>query len=224
VPSTALATAVLAEEAIPSIRNWEVAIKGRLNPAKLGNTGGVTFTGGYVLNVKDWKLDLSWEPQKSTAMTGAAVTANAFIPGILKWGGGFTGFVDTATNIEPPGEDAATLELKLVDLATDLLLSGSAFTTQVSTTVAPGKIVEYAYDFRGTGNLASQQGSAPYAAFLWSNGSVPKPTAGSLVLTSYTGKTYIGDAFMKSMSITVTLEGIIMIDIVAQGTGVLTIA
>ncbi|TXH17505.1 MAG: hypothetical protein E6R03_03820 [Hyphomicrobiaceae bacterium] len=224
VQTTPLSTGIIANTAIPNIRDWEVAIKGRLNPAKLGNTGIVTFTGGYVLNVKDWKVDLAWEPQKATSMSASAVTANSFIPGILTWGGNFTGFADTGTGIEPPGEDAATLTLVLANLATDLQLSGSAFTTQVQSTVAPGKIVEYAYDFRGTGDLTSQAGSSPYSTFLWSDGAIPKPTAGSLVLTSYTGRTYTGDAFMKSMSITVTLENIIMIDIVAQGSGALTIA
>jgi hypothetical protein len=202
-----------------------VDIKGRLNPAKLGNAGIVTFSGGYVLNVKEWNLDLAWEVLKSTAMSGSVVTAHSFIPGILKWNGSFKGNADTGTGIEPPGEDAAALVLKLMeDGATDLQVSGSAISTSVSTMVKPGQLVEYTYDFTGTGNLTSQAGGTNYTTFLWSNGSVPKPSTGELVLTSYTGRTYTGDAFMKSMKIAVSVENIITIDIVAQGTGALAIA
>lgn len=199
---------------------------GRLNPAKLGNTGSVTFSGGYVANVRSYRLNLNWDVLDSTSMSGSTVANRSFInAGILKWGGEYVARVDDTTALVLPGASAATLTLKVAeDGANDVQLSGSATATRLGAVVRIGQLAEANYSFVGSGDLTSQKGSSTYATFLFADGPVGVPATGSLVLRSHTGRTYTGNAFMSSMTIDVAVDGMIGIEIGFQGTGALTVA
>lgn len=224
--TTAFASSqVYAMSALANILSWSATIKGRLNPAKLGNTGIATFSGGYVTNIKRWKLDASWNPQDSTAMDTSAVTTRSFIPGLLKWSGDYTCNTDSSTAIVAPGAAAAALVLKIAeDGANDVQFSGTAFATQAGVNVRIGSISETNYTFDGTGNLTSQAGSSVYSTFLFANGTVTTPATGSLVLRAATGRTYTGSAFLSALSVSVSVDAVVEFDMTVQGSGALTIA
>lgn len=214
-----------AHEFLANIYGWSATIRGRLNPAKLGNTGSVTFSGGYTVRVKNYSIDLNWGAEEDTGMSGSTVAAREFIPGILEWGGEYTCRVDDTTALVLPGASAASLTLKIAeDGANDVTLSGNAFAERLSTNIEVGRIVEAVYAFKGSGDLTSADGSTAYTPFLWADGVIVRPTTGSLVLRAATGRTYTGNAFSERVRITVPVDGIIEIEVTARGSGALAVA
>ena len=210
---------------IPNIYDGTVSIKTRINPASIGNKGNVTFSGGYATNIKEWSVTLATDPQESTAFSGSTVLARTYIPSLLNWSGSYTGYVDGTTPLEPVGEVAAALVLKAIeDGATDVQLSGNAFSTQLASTVRVGQIAEASYSFRGDGDITSAVGAGSFTAWFFAAGVVAPPVVGSLVLQAATGRTYTMDAFWESVTVACAVDGLVTADITARISGVVSIA
>lgn len=214
---------------INGLSSWAGQIRQRLKTAQTGDAGLVEWTstaGNYATNIKRWSLAVEVDPHETTAFATTPPTARTFIPGKLRWGGEFDGYLDGTTAATQPVYSAttnpATLTLRLRDLATDDALSGSAFTTRAPISVSPGGVATIGYSYRGSGNLT--QSTPTSGTTVFPTGAVAIPTAGSLVLTAASGRTYTGSAFWTRVTIENAVNEMAAVTIDFQGSGVLTIA
>lgn len=205
---------------IPNIRSWSGSITTRFTTALIGSSGLVTFGSGYTANTRAWTLDLTNDAKDTTVFNGSGVTYRTFVPGLLSWGGTYETYVDNTTALVFPGASAASATFKLVeDGATDRTLAGNIIASSVPVTVQVGELPTATFTYVGSGTLTAA-GSANF----FPSGAIVAPETGSLVLQSYTSRTYTGDAFFTSVSISCAVDGVITATINFQGTGALTIA
>ena len=214
---------------IPNLISWDGAIKCFLNPAKIGSSGLLTFSGmptsTSVVNCKSWEVTLNSTPQDVTAFASGGVTTRSFIPTIYNWQGTAQCYLDGTTALVAPGAAAASATLKVAeDGATDPGFTGNAFATQFGAPVKVGSTTLVNYSLRGTGDLTATVGSSTYATWWFAAAAIPLPVAGSLVLQAVTSRTYTGSAFWKSLKISCMVDGVVTLDIGFQGTGALVIA
>lgn len=197
---------------------WETWLKA---PAE-GSAGLVTYTAGYTANLNAWELEAEADEFESTAFGG---TVKAYTPGGFKWRGSFSGHLDDTTAAVAVGNsnEPATGTFKYQEKgATDNTLSGSIFTHGANLAVAPSALNAIAYNFRGSGALTQSTPSAGVGII--PNGVLPVPTAGSLVLTASSGRTYTGSAFWTRIGISCRVNELVRVRVRARGTGALTIA
>lgn len=197
------------------------------NTPASGYTGLVTWS-TYSTNIREWGLDLAWAEKQVTAFNGTGVSAHDYIPLEASWRGTFAGYLDGTTNVTlptVPGATYASLALKLLEATTDDTLTGTAAATQISADVGIGTGGDFAYSFEGSGDLVAAGTNYGVASSgIFSSGSLITPTAGSLVLTAISGRTFTGNAFPTGVSWRVGVAAGIEATINFRGTGALTIA
>lgn len=223
------------------LAEWTATLTGYYPRAtkKIGNGGLVTFAAGDVLHVKGWNLNIEGTEIDITKFTGANVTDKIFRPGPYKWGGDYEGFVDSATaasNITAAGTAASAATFKATEEgAVDSSFSGNIYTNNLDIGVAVGSTNPNTkkYSFTGSGQLthtyptglgllgtSSPQLIVPSSWDKDGDG-VPDRT---LTLKADTGRTFVGAAFWKSISISTTLPDLIKVVVGVRGSGALTIS
>lgn len=220
---------------------WTATLTGLYPKAtkKIGNGGLVTYAAGDVLHIKGWNLNIETQEIDITEQASSPVLWKSYRPGVIKWGGDFEGHIDSGTNVSgvtPPGTAASAMTLKVTEEgATDSSLAGSAFIHAVDVGIQVGSTTPNTkkYQFTGSGDLTHT-----YPAGLGLTGtSSPSVIAPSswdadgdgvgdrtLVFQADSGRTYTGNAFWRSISISNQLNDLIKIVVGIRGTGALTIA
>lgn len=222
--STVFASTVYARSFAVGLYNATARITSQLNSPKFGTDGLVTTTGsGYVTNCYAWNATIDWEPQPADKFASTGPSMRSFIPGLLRMTGSYSCWVDTSTAItkaSTPGT-AETLTFKFIeDGANDKTITASCW-IRPRAVVQVGDIPSVTYDFASTGNVTIGGYSAgvkhPLES-LHSSGTIITPTIGSLVMQSHASRTYTMDAFVSSWSIDVNLNGLVVMNLTAQGT------
>jgi hypothetical protein len=214
---------------IPNIITWDGSISAFLNPAKIGSSGLLTFSGmptsGSVVNAKSWEVNVTNTPADTTAFASGGVTYRTFIPTINAWSASAVCYLDGTTALVAPGAAAAAATLKVTeDGATDPGFTGNGFATQFGAPVKVGELTSVSYSIEGDGDLTATVGASTYASWWFAAAVVALPAAGSLVLQATTGRTYTGSAFWKSLKVSCMVDGVVKLDIGFQGSGTLAIA
>lgn len=224
-------SAIITRTNIAAPYSWSGSITCRSpNTPATGFSGSVAWSSGnYSTNVRDWNLNLQCGEKQVTAFDGTGIVAHQFIPLAWSWSGGFTGYIDGTTALAlptVPGATLATLTLKALENTgtTDDTLAGTAVVTQVGADVGIDGTGDYSYAFTGSGDLTAAGDNYGVASTgVWSSGALVTPTAGSLVLTAATSRTYTGNAFPTGIAWRVGVDSGIEVTINFRGTGALTI-
>ncbi len=225
-------SAVISTTKMAAPYSWTGSITCR-SPAtpQTGYSGSVAWATGtfdYATGIREWNLDLTCDEKLVTVFNGTGVVAHAYIPLAWSWRGGFTGYHDDTTPPDLPDiptNTLSTLTLMAVNTTVDDTLSGTAVVTQLGVDVGVDGTGDVAYSFEGTGGLTAAGTDFGIASTgIWSSGSLVTPTAGSLVLTAASGRTYTGNAFPTGVSFRVGVDSGIETTIAFRGTGALTIA
>ncbi|MBX3376049.1 MAG: hypothetical protein KF678_03485 [Phycisphaeraceae bacterium] len=214
---------------IPGLKSWSGTISCQLATPRIGNAGLVTYSSGYVANVKSFNISLNADSTDTTVFASTDPTWKSFTPGIVRWSGSYETFLDSATAPHGAGMAAepAAASFALVDDAgstADKILAGNVITQSLGISVAPASISTANYAFVGddqptvtgtyVGGIMTDPGGGVY--------SITTPIAGAMVLQSYTSQTFSGSAFWTSISFKCEVGQPITVDINFQGTGPLT--
>lgn len=115
--------------------------------AHYAGKAGEVDTGAGVTGIKAWSLDYTVEMLETTDFADAGV--RSYLAGPSGWSGSFEGLKDGVALVIGT---AVSLTLKETQTATQKW-TGSAFITAAHAAVAADGLVEYSYDFQGTGAL-----------------------------------------------------------------------
>lgn len=114
-----------------------------------GDTGTVTFAGGYVTNVKSWTLNIVADEHDVTDF--AATAWAAYLGGLKRWSGSYDCWLDSATVIVDGLAAAAAIVLTA---NTGQTFTGNAWITTNDVKVNPADPNQVTVNFRGSGALA----------------------------------------------------------------------
>ena len=114
-----------------------------------GVTGTVSFTSGYVANVKAWELTHEAETHDITDFTSSG--PRAFLGGLTQWSGSYTCNYDSSTVAVAPGAAAAALVLTAM---TGQTFGGTAILQSFSLSASVDGIPEITCSFQGTSTLS----------------------------------------------------------------------
>lgn len=209
---------------IKGLRSGEGTYEALLKVPDQGAAGLVTFSGGTVINVMGWDMELNREEHETTIFNATVPTWRTFLPGLWSWNGTFTGYLDDTTALTAPGNanEPATGTFRYQEKgATDSTLSGSIFTTAANVGASPRRVNSLDYTFRGSGALTQSTPSAGVGIF--PNGAVGNEAAQTLTLTASTGRTFTGSAFWRSISISCRMSNLVTIRVGFRFTGEVTI-
>jgi hypothetical protein len=213
---------------------WEVEITARFprSTPKGGNEGLITFAAGYVLHLGDYTLNLDWGAVEITEKAATAVVWKAFRPRHLQWSGTYQVLADSGTGLSLPtaattAPSAATFKVT-EEGGTDNAFTGSIRTESLGVGITIGNRVEGDYAFSGSGDLTvvGSSNMLPAGALAlpdWDNDSDGVADR-SLVITAASGRTYTGNAYLRSLSVSVPTANMIEVRAIAQGSGALTVA
>jgi hypothetical protein len=119
-----------------------------------GTTGGVTFANGFATNVKKWEGSAKMDAEDTTDFAAATAGAKEFTPtGLEEWEGNILCIAEgsTATSADQIVHAGVTGSATLT-MGTGKTLTGNIVVTEVKFgPVEPGKPVEIAQSFKGTG-------------------------------------------------------------------------
>ena len=110
---------------------------------------GIGDSASRVAGINQWSVDYTVDMLETTDFSASGIAT--YIPGISRWGGTFSGFKD---GVPQSLGVANSVSLFLAESQT-LNWSGLAFISGVHPNTNYDGIVSYAYDFQGTGALAS---------------------------------------------------------------------
>lgn len=214
---------------MPGLKNWQANIVSILNPSRIGNKGGVTFSTGYVgdpiaVSVRSWSITFVSTELETTDFepTGDWRT---FRGGLNSWSGTYECLMDDTTQLDA-GADwlasspaAATFTYDSTDSPNPKALSGNIIVTGYTINVTPSDLQTVTVSFRGSGALTSAGSTNPPIAA----GAIAVPTAGAITLNSSSLRTFTGTAFPQSIAFNVPYDSLIEITTVARGTGALAV-
>lgn len=212
--------------AIPGLQSWSGSFKALLKVPAYGNGGLVTFAAGYTVNLNSWDMSIVRDVIDTTIFNATSPTVKSFIPGLFKWSGSFSGFLDDTTLAIFPGTNslepaAATFKYQEKG-ATDNSLAGSILTTRTNIGVKPSAANSISYSWRGTGDVTQSTPSA--GTGIITAGALGLQAASTLTLTSDATRTFSGSAFWKSIGIRVVMGQLVELDVGFAGTGSLSIS
>ena len=209
---------------LSGLRSITGEIRTRIDGAKLGNTGLITFSSGYVVGAKSYNLNLSATEHETTAFNATAPVAKTWIPGLLSWEGSYRcNHDDTTAAAQVGGIASASAVFRTIDDSTDHTLTGNIITTRGPITVQVGELAEIEYAFKGDGALAvagTGTWTSPFVASVPAN---VANTAGSLVLQAVTSRTFTFSAFWTRIAIEVAVGQPITFVVGFRGSGDVTI-
>jgi len=237
---TAFAAGLTSKANRAGLATWSGTITGRYPQAtkKLGNSGSVTFAGGYAQHVRSWELELAADALDITEMSGSAVTWRAFRPGLIGWSGSYEARVDSATAVNLPtlasgSSGAATFKIS-EEGTTDNAFAGNIIVPELGVDVEVSALNTARYSFTGDGTLSNTYAStlgllsasaSPYTVTTpsWDTNGDGTPDV-SLVLQAASGRTFTGPAFWKSLRVSCPVDGLIEVSVGVQGAGALVLA
>jgi predicted secreted protein len=112
-----------------------------------GTKGYVKDTASTVTGINQWTLDYTVDMLETTDFSASGVAA--YIPGVSRWSGSFSGFKDGA-----PRALGVTDSVSIVlGEAPTTNWSGMAYISGIHPSTNFDGIVAYSYDFQGTGAL-----------------------------------------------------------------------
>ncbi len=114
----------------------------------LAGTGGSVLAAALATGIKSWSADYTVDVLETTDFGDAGV--KSYILGCSGWAGSFEGFKDGVAL--PLSTTAIALQLK-ESATTGQVWTGQAYITGVHPSVSFDGIVQYSYDFQGTGAL-----------------------------------------------------------------------
>ncbi len=122
---------------------------------KFSGAKGYVGASTAIAGINQWSMDYTVDMIETTDFSVAGVAA--YIPGINRWSGTFSGFKDGA----PKALGTTTaVDLWLLESATAAIASsetkvwkGSAYISGIHPTTNFDGIVSYAYDFQGTASI-----------------------------------------------------------------------
>lgn len=117
--------------------------------ARVVGYGGALHAPGAIVGVREWSIDYVAAALDTSGYDGGQ--DKTFLPGQKEWSGSFSGFKDGAplaigTLITAELRESAVVTQKWV---------GDLYITRVGAASAVDGVVTYAYDFQGTGPLAT---------------------------------------------------------------------
>lgn len=118
----------------------------------IGQGGSVTFTSGYVLNVKSWTLNIVADEHDITDFASTADWGE-YMTGLKRWSGSYECFLDESTAFVLPGFEPFGSALVLTS-SLGRTFSGNAISTSGDITANPADPNKVTVNFRGTGTLA----------------------------------------------------------------------
>lgn len=121
----------------------------------LGQTGTVTFTSGYVANVKSWTLNIVADEHDITDFASTD-DWHEYMSGLRSWSGSYDCLLDDTTPAVVPGFGAAGAGTALVlTSSTGRTFTGTAISTADDISVSPLEPNRITVRFRGTGALVA---------------------------------------------------------------------
>lgn len=115
--------------------------------AKIAGTIGYVGASTAIAGITQWSLDYAVDMLETTDFTASGI--GAYIPGVCRWSGTFSGYKDGA-----PQAIGASVNLWLAESASATQIwKGEAYISAVHPTTNFDGVVSYAYDFQGTASL-----------------------------------------------------------------------
>lgn len=179
---------------------------------KLGISGSVTDGPGYVTRPLRWSLDIEYGEEEITSQTGAAGTFRRFMPGgVGSWKGQYTCLAIDSVTVGLPttsNSQGTTATFKMLEDTTDPAFTGPIIITGQSQPITHKGRQEVTFTFQGSGNLSHVKGTNLPSLLYTGTQNVARPfwddgTASTQDLTVqyFTGRTYAGKAFWRSLRI-----------------------
>jgi len=121
---------------------------------KIAGLSGYVGVSTAVAGINQWSLDYTADMLETTDFSASGVAA--YIPGVSRWSGTFSGYKDGA----PQGLGVTTaVSLVLAESASaPQRWSGLAYISGIHPTTNFDGVVGYAYDFQGTASLTVPTG------------------------------------------------------------------
>ena len=117
--------------------------------AKVSGRKGYVNTASLVTGINQWTLDYTVDMLDTTDFSASGVAT--YIPGVSRWSGSFSGYKDGTPQVLGT-TNAITL---ILGEAAATNWQGSAYINGVHATTNFDGIVQYQYDFQGTGALTT---------------------------------------------------------------------
>jgi hypothetical protein len=223
------------------LRAWSGTIRGTTTRAAraIGNAGLVTFASGYATHVNEWAASFEANELDITDFDAADTTWRYWMPGkLVRVSGSYRGFIDAATGTALPvspsasgtGSASATFGLTAANT-----FAGNIVTNKLDVDIPIGAdgVQTYAYEWQADGDITVASGvSSPgnnilptgtFDQFTW-DADADGVADLSMVVTSSSGRTYTGAAFLTGLSVTVPVGGLIEVSATFRGSGPLTVA
>lgn len=220
--STIMAASLTTGLNLKGLRSWSVTMEGHRPTAAIGSAASITFSPGYVANVRSWEIVFTADEYDNTAMGSAATSAGwrTFAGGIWRVSGQYEAFLDDTTPLTAPGNGSEPATMTL-DIGGTKTFAFSAQTQGGPVDVAIGQpqVVRYSFNNAGAVTVTDSGNTLPMP-----NTGLAIPTASSLVLqsTSTNTQTFTGSAFPRVIRMRCPVDGPIITTIEARGTGAIT--
>lgn len=211
------------------LREWSGTIRGRYASTPLvGYLGNIAHSGGDILYVEKWALQISALVHKFTGLQSTATLAGweSFRPGLIEWKGSYDGFLDSATTPVLPQTPQTAAAAATLTLTTSNTFAGTILVNNLTLASSPRDLNKKGISFMGSSTL-----TAAGSANLFAAGAVTTPewdTTGdgvsdsTMVFTLSSGRTLTGAAFWTEISVTVDPKAFTEITVNFRGSGALT--
>jgi hypothetical protein len=233
--TTAFSAAAAFTSSITGLRGSSVQFSGRWEPANNSNSIAITYTNGYIANLRRLTMNISYAVQESTVSDGSGVVARSYLPGLYTVRGQYECFVDDTTAIVLPGSSTSgSATFKFIENSSDdHTAAGTIRSTVANIGMAVGNIptITYDYEFESAVTFAGETDgstgtyhSSPFKYWIDSaSGVLGTSATGSLVLTAATGRTYTANAFPAAINIEAVVGQPLGITVNAQISGNVTV-
>lgn len=226
------------EKSISGLREWNVTFRGSYpkTAPKIGNTGLITYSAGYVQYVDSYRISMDFGEERITQQSGAPTWEDFMPSGVPSITFTYVARTvnDTALsfpNVPNATGDSATFKL-CEDGASDPTISGLVTVQQLGTAWGPKGQMRANYGGRFTGDVTETAGSnfpillgtsSPHVivAPMWGNGTLG-PNTTQIVMQSTTSRTYTGYCFIRTLEIECATNGAVTLSGSCRGIGALT--
>jgi hypothetical protein len=181
---------------------------------KVGNAGLVTVTDGYTQYVTDWKLDYDFGEQEITSFNATDPEFKTYMPsGIYRWSGSYNAHAVNDTKVTLPLSPNSLGKSATFNLTDTKSLAGNIITRQLGHAVRKQDKQVLAYSFSGSGACTEAgAGTAIRGNGSWVGASFDLGAGTpNVTFTTYTGRTYTANCFLRSLSIECAVSQVIKI-------------
>lgn len=178
-------------------------------------------------HVNAWTMTIDYEEFDVTEFDGVGVVAAEYLMGLATTTGGYDTWLDDTNAIDDPPVTASSVDVGSLADATFLLeeagtpdndITGSIQTTALGVSLITGQPATGAYGYAMSG--VPTFGAT--AANILPDGALAVSDQGNVTFEIGNSRSLVGDCFLKSLTVTCNLQGLIDLQLVLRGTGVLT--